>query len=224
MLSYSAKPETQSWGLQPQDSMLLDQSHILWFSQAFTQRLQKGLFCTISPTATFSQLWGTVTQATSAGRGTLTTLTHLTVALKPPENKTALPQLSAPALQRACCCALPSCTSQTRWHAAGSLPVSLSSSLLTGTRQQQKPSGKPNGAEPAPASRQPTAAPTSLEIFGFLFENSPFARLHLMLQGGAGCWLREITQPDLLCKHHCPVTFTHLKTAFNSATPAFSLN
>lgn len=145
------------------------------------------------------------------------------VALKPPENKIALWNSSQDQHCKGFALHFPSCTSQTSWHAAGLLPASLSSLLLTGTCWQQKPSGKPNGAELAPASRQPTVAPTSLEIFGFLSENSPFARPHLMLQGGVGCRLSEITQLDLLCKH-CPVTFTHLNATFDSATPAFFPN
>lgn len=200
--------------------MQLHQSHLFWFSQIFTQKLQKGPFCTSSPT--FSQPWGTVTQATSAHRGTLTMQTPLTVRSVKTirEQKIALwnsfQYQPCEGFAAALYPAAPPRRAGTLWARFQSLSL-----LLTGTRRQQKLRGKPNGAEPAPASRQPTVTPLNLEIFGFLLENSPFARLHLVLQGGVGCRLSEITQSDLLCKH-CPVTFTHLN-AFNSATPAFLL-
>lgn len=134
-------------------------------------------------------------------------------------------RLLVPALQVTRCCTLTSCTSQTSWHASGFLPVSISSLLVTGMRWRQKLSGEPNRAEPAQACGQ-AITPSDWEIFGFLLDNSPSARLQgkaaSHTRGLIGGMLKEITQSNLLCKHW-PLTFTHLNAALHSITPALFL-
>lgn len=225
MFSYSAKSGTDSWGLPQQENMLLDQSHLFWFSQTFYTKTPKGTFLFKQPNSQlFPALRDSDTSQVSRQRDT-----HQVNASNcwqrsnhqrtNPPSETALSTSTAKDLllhftqlhlpdELAHCRLAPSLSQ---------LVTPNRDTLTTEAEQKTKRRRACSGQQAA------TVSPVSLEIPGFLFESSPFARLHLILQGGVGCWLREITQPDLLCKQHCPVTFTHLNTAFNSATPAFSL-